>query len=270
MPEVVNQRTHLNTNNHSSSSSSSSSSIPTGSYNFNNNNNSTLPSFSSSSLHHFLPNNESIQINSDSETIFSFDLIGASGSNSESSNNNNNEEEEEYPDIDELPPLPSQDRTFSFGDSCDVIDDENEENYPNIDELPPITLSNRRGNFNQREFHLLTQNDRENMKLSSKSIAIEDLSRHFRCSRPGCEIDEHTIINPRLRRQQVNQSLFIFFSSFIFFSLSFLTCFCFYVVRHIQDLKILFYIVQSVEVLRIICYIINFKKEFQGISIISR
>lgn len=100
----------------------------------------------------------------------------------------------DYPDIDTLPPM-----TVNSG-----WIEEQDSDFPDIDTLPPLrppALPSR--------VQLLSQNDREEMRVRSKQNAIDDISRNFRCHRPGCEIDENSISNPRLRRQQVGPILFV-------------------------------------------------------------
>lgn len=100
-------------------------------------------------------------------------------------------DDEEYPDIDVLPPLP--------GWMDEQEHHEGESDFPDIDTLPSFGP----GTLPERRVQLLSQNDREEMRIHSKQNAIDDISRNFRCHRSECENDENSISHPRLRRQQV-------------------------------------------------------------------
>jgi hypothetical protein len=108
-----------------------------------------------------------------------------------------------FPDIDTLPPMnhgPTSALTFTSSswmeDQSARRGDDNED-FPDIESLPSMNYSP------PTRALLLSQNDREDMRLQSKQRAIDDIARNFRCHRRQCENDENSIHGPRLRRQQV-------------------------------------------------------------------
>jgi hypothetical protein len=107
-------------------------------------------------------------------------------------------EDSDFPDVEILPPFGSNNSGW-MESSVDHHQD-SDSDFPDVESLPTMNFS---GPPPSAMSLLLTQNDREDMRLQSKQRAIEDISRNFRCHRPQCEIDESTIVNPRLRRQQV-------------------------------------------------------------------
>jgi hypothetical protein len=108
-----------------------------------------------------------------------------------------------FPDLDILPPMsgaPSSLPLASSGwmeDHTNDHNDDDDDDFPDIESLPPMNYSP------PTRALLLTQNDREDMRLQSKQRAIDDIARNFRCHRRECENDENSIQGPRLRRQQV-------------------------------------------------------------------
>lgn len=277
MPEYFNNSSsssssyYYNSNSNLNSNSSSFSSI----YSINSSNNSSNNSYSSYSR------NNNYQINNNQQNQQRNNLI-QNNNNIQNNRNINNESrlydedsvivssdgdtiylesDNDYPDVDILPPINNSfhhNHNHSHNDRNNNNNNTLEENeinlsldefddYPDVDELPPVN-NNQSFNSNQRNFGLLTQNERENMKLQSKSTTLDDISRNFRCSRAGCEIDEQSIINPRLRRQQVILYFTIIFILILIFN---------FIIRLIQVQKMLSCTVQNVEIQKIIHYIIN-------------
>jgi hypothetical protein len=111
---------------------------------------------------------------------------------------NHQHEDSDFPDVEILPPLMSG--PSGWMESSEDFHRDSDSDFPDVESLPPpMNFSSPSSAMSL----LLTQNDREDMRLQSKQRAIEDISRNFRCHRPQCENDANSISNPRLRRQQV-------------------------------------------------------------------